>query len=608
MPPKHQPNDPRQHQPDPRQSKPPQHNDLPPQPINKKSPKHQPNTPQPSNTYDAIVIGSGISGGWAAKELCDHGLKTLVLERGRNIVHNKDYPTATMAPWEFPHRKQMPEAFIKENPLITTAAGFGEDTAHFFIKDKDHPYVQEKPFDWIRGYQVGGKSLIWGRACPRWSPYDFTAPARYGYGIEWPISYADIAPWYSYVERFSGICGNKDGLEAMPDGDYLPAFDFNCVEKHIQQKISEHYPDRFMIQGRWAQLTKPNPIHLQQGRSQCQARDMCMRGCPFGGYFSSVSSTLPWAAKTGNLTIRPFSVVHNIIYDEKKEKATGVRIIDTNTKEVIEYYARIIFVNASALNSNLILLNSTSHRFPNGLGNDNGLLGKYVAFQNYRGSLHGTIDGFEDKYYFGRRPSESMMANFRNLKKQDTDFVGGYMAFMDVYRGEPDTHDLPEQIGPSYKTSLTEPGGWELYMYMQGETIPKETNTVSLSKTEKDQWGIPLLVTKVDYDDNDERLLKDFLTQSHEMLDKIGVKNITTHDNHWAPGRDIHEMGGCRMGKDPTTSLLNKHNQLHHCNNVFVTDGACMTSTGNASPSILYMALTARAVNYAVEELKKQNL
>ncbi len=608
MPPKNQPNDPNQQQPGPQ---PPLHDSSNPQPTNAPhlaDPKPQPNPQQRNSTYDAIVIGSGISGGWAAKELCDHGLKTLVLERGRNIVHNKDYPTATMAPWEFPHRKQMPQAFIKENPLITTAAGFGEDTAHFFIKDKDHPYVQEKPFDWIRGYQVGGKSLIWGRACPRWSPYDFTAPARYGYGIEWPISYADIAPWYSYVERFSGICGNNDGLEAMPDGDYLPAFDFNCVEKHIKEKISEHYPDRFMIQGRWAQLTKPNPIHLEQGRSQCQARDMCMRGCPFGGYFSSVSSTLPWAAKTGNLTIRPFSVVHNIIYDEKKEKATGVRIIDTNTKEVIEYYARIIFVNASALNTNLILLNSTSHRFPDGLGNDNGLLGKYVAFQNYRGSLHGTIDGFEDKYYYGRRPSESMMANFRNLKKRDTDFVGGYMAFMDIYRGEPDTRDLPEQIGPTYKAALTEPGGWELFMYMQGETIPKETNTVSLSKTEKDQWGIPLLVTKVDYDDNDELLLKDFLTQSHEMLDKIGVKNITTHDNHWAPGRDIHEMGGCRMGKDPSTSLLNKHNQLHHCKNVFVTDGACMTSTGNASPSILYMALTARAVTFAVEELKKQNL
>jgi choline dehydrogenase-like flavoprotein len=558
--------------------------------------------------FDAIVIGSGISGGWAAKELCELGLKTLVLERGRNVVHNKDYPTATMAPWEFPHRKEMPRKFVEENPLITTAAGFGEDTAHFFIRDKDHPYVQEKPFDWIRGYQVGGKSLIWGRACPRWSPYEFINPARYGYGIEWPISYADMAPWYSYVERFSGICGNKDGLEAMPDGDYLPAFEMNCVELDLQKKISQHYPDRHMIAGRWAQLTKPAPIHLQQGRSQCQARDMCMRGCPFGGYFSSVSSTLPWAEKTGNLTIRPFSVVHSIIYDASKGKATGVRVIDANTHQATEYYARVIFVNASALNSNLVLLNSTSSRFPNGLGNDNGLLGKYVAFQNYRGSLSGTIDGFLDKYYYGRRPSESMMANFRNLKKHDMDFVGGYMAFIDVNRNAGDGHELPEQIGGAYKQALSEPGGWTLYMYMQGETVPKETNTVSLSTTEKDQWGIPLLVTKVDYDDNDEKVLNDFLTQSEEMLDAIGVKNITTHDNHWAPGRDIHEMGGCRMGKDPKTSLLNGHNQLHACKNVFVTDGACMTSTGNQSPSILYMAFTARAANFALSELKKGNL
>ncbi len=558
--------------------------------------------------FDAIVIGSGISGGWAAKELCELGLKTLVLERGRNVVHNKDYPTATMAPWQFPHRKEMPREFVEENPLITTAAGFGEDTAHFFIRDKDHPYVQEKPFDWIRGYQVGGKSLIWGRACPRWSPYEFINPARYGYGIEWPISYADMAPWYSHVERFSGICGNKDGLEAMPDGDYLPAFEMNCVELDLQKKISQHYPDRHMIAGRWAQLTKPAPIHLQQGRSQCQARDMCMRGCPFGGYFSSVSSTLPWAEKTGNLTIRPFSVVHSIIYDASKGKATGVRVIDANTHQATEYYARVIFVNASALNSNLVLLNSTSSRFPNGLGNDNGLLGKYVAFQNYRGSLSGTIDGFLDKYYYGRRPSESMMANFRNLKKHEMDFVGGYMAFIDVNRNAGDGNELPEQIGGAYKQALSEPGGWTLYMYMQGETVPKETNTVSLSTTEKDQWGIPLLVTKVDYDDNDEKVLKDFLTQSEEMLDAIGVKNITTHDNHWAPGRDIHEMGGCRMGKDPKTSLLNGHNQLHACKNVFVTDGACMTSTGNQSPSILYMAFTARAANFALSELKKGNL
>ncbi len=560
------------------------------------------------HTFDAIVIGSGISGGWAAKELCEQGLKTLVLERGRNVVHLKDYPTATMNPWEFAHRGEMTREFSKANPLITRAAGFGEDTAHFFIQDADHPYEQKKPFDWIRGYQVGGKSLTWGRACPRWSPFEFTAPARYGYGIEWPIGYDDIAPWYSHVEIFAGICGNRDGLEAMPDGEYLPPFEFNCAEKDLQQKISARYKDRFMIQGRWAQLTQARDIHRQQGRAGCQARDLCMRGCPFGGYFSSVSSTLPWAERTGNLTIRPFSVVHSILYDEKKGRATGVQVIDANTGEVTDYFARIIFLNASALNSNLILLNSISGRFPNGLGNDNGLLGKYVCFQNYRGSVSGTIDGYEDKYYYGRKPAESMMANFRNLHKQDTDFVGGYMAFMGASRARGTGGQLTEQIGADYKTALSEPGGWNMYIYMQGETIPKETNFVSLSGDKKDQWGIPLLMTNVGYDDNDERLLKDFLTQSAEMLDNIGIKNITQYDNHWAPGRDIHEMGGCRMGKDPETSLLNKWNQLHHCKNVFVTDGACMTSTANQSPSILYMALTARAADYAVQEMKKGNL
>jgi choline dehydrogenase-like flavoprotein len=560
------------------------------------------------NTFDAIVIGSGISGGWAAKELCEHGLKTLVLERGRDVVHLKDYPTANMNPWDFPHRGRMTDSFMKENPLITEAAGFDESTAHFFIKDNDHPYVQEKPFEWIRGYQVGGKSLIWGRACPRWSHFEFTSPARYGYGIEWPVTYDEIAPWYSHAEIFAGICGNRDGVEAMPDGEYLPPFDFNCVEKEMQQKIKSKYKDRFMIQGRWAQLTQPTDIHLQQGRGKCQARDLCMRGCPFGGYFSSVSSTLPWAQRTGNLTIRPFSVVHSIIYDDKKGRAVGVRIIDANTKQNVDYFSKIIFVNASALNSDLILLNSISNRFPNGFGNDNGLLGKYVCFQNYRASIRGNVDGFEDKYYYGRRTTECMMTNFRNLHKQDTDFVGGYMAFMGAWRDRGAGEHSSEQIGASYKEAMTEPGDWHMYMYIQGETIPKEINHVALSAEKKDQWGIPLLVTNVGYDDNDEKIVKDFLTQGSELFDNAGLKEIHQHDNHWAPGRDIHEMGGCRMGKDPKTSLLNKWNQFHNCKNVFVTDGACMTSTGYGSPSILYMAFTARAANHAVEELKKGNL
>ena len=560
------------------------------------------------NSFDAIVIGSGISGGWAAKELCDHGLKTLVLERGRNVEHNKDYPTATKAPWEFRHRGQMTKEFLQENPLISKAAGFGEHTAHYFIKDKDHPYIQEKPFDWIRGYQLGGKSLTWGRACQRWSNNEFTSPSRLGYGIEWPINYEEIAPWYSHVEQFIGVCGVRDGIEAMPDGEFLPPFDFNCVEAHISEKIKENYKDRYLVHARWAHLTEPKQIHYDQGRVKCQARNLCMRGCPYGGYFSSVSSTLPWAKRTGFLTIRPFSVVHSIIYDQQKGKAVGVRVIDANTKQSTDYFSRIIFVNASALNSNLVLLNSMSSRFPNGLGNDNGLLGKFVAHHNYRASVNAQIDGMLDKYYYGRNPTEPILANYRNLYKHDMDYVGGFTTFMGAYRTGGNEEGLTDTIGAEYKDAMSEPGGWRTYMYMQGETVARESNHVRLSKDQKDQWGIPLLVMSVDYDDNDEKMIKDFLTQSAEMLEKAGCKNVNQYDNHQAPGLDIHEMGGCRMGKDPKTSLLNGHNQMHHCPNVFVTDGACMTSTGNQSPSLLYMALTARAANYAVDEMKKGNL
>ncbi|RDC63906.1 GMC oxidoreductase [Adhaeribacter pallidiroseus] len=560
------------------------------------------------NTYDVIVIGSGISGGWAAKELCDKGLKTLVLERGRNVEHNKDYPTANLDLWEFPHRGGMTRQFLKDNPIISKAAGFGEDTAHFFIKDKDHPYVQEKPFDWIRGYQVGGKSLTWGRACQRWSNFEFTAPAKYGYGLDWPIRYDDVAPWYSHVEKFAGVCGHKDGIEAMPDGEFLPPFDLNCVEAHVQKKIKDYFPDRHLVQARWAHITQPTETHLKLGRGKCQARNLCMRGCPYGAYFSSVSATLPWAARTGNLTVRPFSVVHSVIYDEQKNKATGVRIIDAQTKTTQDYFARVIFVNASALNTNLVLLNSTSNRFPNGLGNDNNLMGKFVAFHNYRANVNADIAGFEDQYYYGRNPTEPIIANYRNLHQQDTDYVGGYTTFMGAFRPRGNTAGLTEEIGAAYQDALTQPGNWRVYMYMQGETIPKESNHVRLSTTEKDQWGIPLLITSVAYDDNDEKMIKDFLTQSTAMLEKAGCTNIKPNDSKQPPGLDIHEMGGVRMGHDPKTSLLNKYNQLHHCPNVFVTDGACMTSTGNQSPSILYMALTARAASHAAAEMKKGNL
>jgi choline dehydrogenase-like flavoprotein len=560
---------------------------------------------QNQTTYDAIVIGSGISGGWAAKELCDKGLTTLVLERGRNVQHVKDYPTMNLNPWELPHRGAMARQQLKENPLISKAAGYGEDTAHFFVKDRDQPYVQEAPFDWIRGFQVGGKSIIWGRACQRWSKHEFVAPEKLGYGMNWPIGYDDVAPWYSHVEQFIGVCGNRDGLEAMPDGEYLPPFDFNCVEKHLRDSLRAKYTDRHVVQGRWAHLSQPKPIHLQQGRGTCQARNLCMRGCPFGGYFSSNASTLPWAMKTGKLTVRPDSVVQSIVYDPKTGKASGVRIIDAHTHAMHEFKARVIFVNASALNSNLILLNSTSPRFPHGLGNDNGILGHYVCHHNYRTGANGKMAGFEDQYFFGRNPTECILVNFRNLGKQDTDFVGGYTTFTGAYRSQPEP---TERVGGEYKDALSKPGPWGIYMYMQGETIPKESNHVRLHETQKDQWGIPLLVTSVKYDDNDEKMIKDWRTEAKAMLEAAGCHDVETHDNHQAPGLDIHEMGGCRMGKDPKRSMLNEWNQLHACKNVFVTDGACMTSTGNQSPSILYMTLTARAVDHAARELARRNL
>ncbi|MDQ4141989.1 MAG: GMC family oxidoreductase [Bacteroidota bacterium] len=560
-------------------------------------------------TFDAIVIGSGISGGWSAKELTGRGLRTLVLERGRDVKHIKDYPTTFKNPWEFPHLGQIPKELRDANPIASRCYAYNEDAAHFFIKDDVHPYVQEKPFDWIRGYQVGGKSLMWARGTQRWSQYDFDGPARDGFGVEWPIGYADIAPWYSYVEKFAGISGNKDGLPQLPDGEFLPPHEQSCVEKHFSQQMAKHYNNtRPVIIGRCAHLTQPQPIHIQQGRGQCQNRSLCQRGCPYGGYFSSNSSTLPWAQKTGKMTLRPDSVVHSIIFDEKKNKATGVRVIDAHTKEMTEYFAKIIFVNASTLNTNLILLNSKSSRFPNGLGNDNGLLGKYVAFHNFRTTISAEYEGFLDTTTEGNRPNSSYIPRFRNVFKQETDFLRGYAAGFGSSRMlNTDTSGFGEAL----KTNLTQKkyGNWRVSSHMMGETIPKESNYVTLDSDLKDAWGIPQLKVSVAYDDNDEKMIADFHEQMTEMLTVAGFANIQTHDRpDKAPGLDIHEMGGVRMGKDPKTSLLNKWNQLHSCQNVFVTDGACMTSNSTQNPSLTFMAITARAANHAVDELKKKNL
>ena len=558
-----------------------------------------------ANSFDAIVIGSGISGGWAAKELCEHGIRTLVIERGRNVQHIKDYPTATRHPWQFRHRGRISFELESENPIISKCYAFDEGAQHFFVKDKEHPYIQEKPFDWIRGYQVGGKSLMWARETQRWSRFEFEAPARDGFAVDWPIRYHDLAPWYSHVEKFAGISGNKDGIENLPDGEFLPPWEFNCVEKSMQQKVNSFYSNRRMLMGRCANLTAAGELQLQQGRGQCQARNLCSRGCPYGGYFSSNSSTLPWAEKTGNMVLRTDSVVHSIIFDEKKGRATGVRVIDTKTKQATEYFARVIFLNAACLNSNLVLLNSTSTRFPDGLGNEHDILGKYIAFQNYRGSISAGIDGFKDDYYYGRRPVSPLMPNFRNVYKQEEEFQRGYLVFWGAYRN---TGGGQATIGEELKQSMSEAGDWSAYMSMQGEVIPKKSNHVRLSKDLEDEWGIPQLITSVSYDDNDEMMVKDFLTQGAEILDRAGCKNIIPNDNKQAPGLDIHEMGGVRMGKDPATSMLNEWNQIHACKNVFVTDGACMTSVGNQNPSLTFMALTARAANHAIEELKKGNI
>ncbi|MVZ62333.1 GMC oxidoreductase [Sphingobacterium humi] len=553
-------------------------------------------------TYDAIVIGSGISGGWAAKELCEKGLKTLVLERGRDVKHIKDYPTTNKYPWEFEHRNEIPYAIKQENPIVSRCYAYREDAAHFFVKDVEHPYVQEKPFDWIRGYQVGGKSLLWARQTQRWSDFDFEGPARDQFAVDWPIRYQDLKPWYDHVERFAGISGDRDGLPELPDGEFLPAYPLNIVEKYFKQQIESKYPGRKVISARCAHLSQPKQIHIDQGRVQCQNRVLCQRGCPFGGYFSSNASTLPWAAKTGNMTLRPDSVVHSILYDDAKGKAVGVKVIDKNSKEEMDFFADVIFLNAGALNSNLILLNSKSSRFPNGLGNDSGTLGKYVAFHNYSARISAQYEGHLDYTTEGRRPGGVYIPRFRNLHKQEMDFLRGYAAGFGASRSKSADQS---GFGTDLKESLLNPklGLWSIGSHMMGETIPKESNYVALDANLKDEWGMPQLKISVDYDDNDAKMKQDYLDTMEEMFTTAGFINIKRNDAGQAPGLDIHEMGGVRMGHDPKTSMLNKWNQLHSCPNVFVTDGACMTSTSTQNPSLTYMAFAARAVDYAVKHL-----
>ena len=557
-------------------------------------------------SFDAIVIGTGISGGWAAKELTEKGLKTLVLERGRDVQHIVDYPTANKMPWELEHLGTVPSTIAAEYQKSRTNIHyiFSEATTHFLVKDSEQEYIQDKPFGWIRGYQVGGRSLLWARQTQRWSDFDFEGPARDGYAVDWPIRYKDIAPWYSHVEKFAGISGNRDGVASLPDGEFLPPHEMSCVEKHFSQQVAQKFPDRHVIMGRCANLTQVNEIHRQQGRGKCANRTLCERGCPLGGYFSTNSSTLPWAAKTGKMTLRPHSLVHSIIYDEQKQKAVGVRVIDTQTRETLEYYAKTIFLNASAMNSNLVLLNSTSTRFPNGLGNDSGVLGKFIGFHNYRGRISAQYDGFLDSTTEGNRPNGAYVPRFRNVYKQETDFLRGYAAQMGSSRDI-----LRDGLGVELKDNLLKKlGPWNINAGMVGEVIPRETNFVRLDSEQKDKYGLPQMRFSVDFSDNELKMVKDFYNTFEEMLDAAGFKNIQKIDTQRVPGHANHEMGGARMGKDPKTSMLNAYNQLHACKNVFVTDGACMTSTSTQNPSLTYMALTARAVDWAVGELKKRNL
>ncbi|UBZ05581.1 GMC family oxidoreductase [Salegentibacter mishustinae] len=554
------------------------------------------------NSFDAIVVGSGMSGGWAAKELCEKGLKTLVLERGRNVEHIKDYPTATKRPWEFPHRGRVSLEVMQENPVASSCYAFNEGTQHFFVKDKEHPYEQVKPFHWIRGYQVGGKSLTWGRWTQRWSDLDFEANAKEGIAIDWPIRYKDIAPWYSYVEKFVGISGNKDGIPHLPDGEFQPPMEMNCLEKHFKNSIESNYANRMLITSRTANLTKELP-----GRAPCQYRNLCNRGCPYGAYFSSNSSTLPAAELTGNLTLRSHAVVHSVIYDENTKRATGVRVIDANTKETTEYYAKIIFLNAGTINTASILLNSTSGRFPNGLGNDSGALGRNLMDHNYRGALGGSYEGFQDQYYYGRKPTGVYLPRFRNVgnDKQEK-FLRGFAFAAGGARRTGKVTD--EKFGVPLKEALTQPGIWDLWMTGMGECLPYEDNRVTLSKDKVDEWGMPVIKIDFEFKENELNMLEDILNTGAEMLETAGFKNVEANDSHQVPGLGIHEMGTARMGRSPKTSILNAHNQVWDAQNVFVTDGACMTSNACQNPSITYMALTARAVDYAVGELKKQNL
>ena len=559
--------------------------------------------------YDAIVVGTGISGGWAAKELCENGLKTLVLERGRMVEHG-DYPTAYLDPWDMPNGGEATQEIINRKPK-QHRTGYTTQAAaeHFFVDDVKHPYNEDKRFDWIRGYHVGGRSLMWGRQSYRLSDIDFEANKKDGVAVDWPVRYKDIEPWYDKVEEFIGVSGQNLGLKQLPDQKLLKPMNLNCVEQHLQAKIEENFDDdRVLTIGRTAHITEGTKEGM--GRSTCQFRNRCMRGCPFGAYFSSNSSTLPTAAATGNMTLRPNSIVHEVIYDDVTKKATGVRVIDAETKETHVYKAKVIFLCASAIASASILLQSKSERFPNGLGNDSGELGHNIMDHHFHVGASAKVDGFEDKYVKGRRPNGLYIPRFRNLggKTNVDSFIRGY-----GYQGGASRSSTSEMVaelkyGPKLAEEILKPGEWRVNLLAFGETLPDHKNRMYLDESKKDEWGLPTITFDAEFGKNEFAMRKDMQEQAIKMLKSAGYKDVQGYDNGgMAMGLGIHEMGTARMGRDPKTSVLNENNQIHACTNVYVTDGAFMTSSGCQNPSLTYMAFTARAANHAANELKKNS-
>jgi choline dehydrogenase-like flavoprotein len=556
------------------------------------------------NTFDAIVIGSGISGGWAAKELTEKGLKTIMLERGRNIEHVKDYIHAATEPWELPHRGARTQQMIKDYPVLKRDYPLNEMVLDYWVKDKECPYVEQKRFDWFRGYHVGGRSLMWGRQSYRWNKWDFEANEKEKIGVDWPIRYEDMAPWYSHAEKFAGIQGSKEGLEVLPDGEFMPAMELNCAEKEVKKRMEAYYKgQRHLIIGRSANITVPH-----QERTNCQYRDRCWRGCPFGGYFSTQSSTLPAAMKTGNLTLRPFSIVTKILYDKDKKRATGVEIMDAETMKTIEYKAKIVFVCASALNSAWVLMNSATDIWPDGLGSSSGELGHNVMDHHFRCGAGGMVEGFSDKYEYGRRPTGAYVPRFRNIYNDKRDYVRGFGYQGGAGRGR-GVEPAEFTIGATLKDALTVASdNWYINFTGFGEMLPYHENKITLDKNVKDKWGLPVLSFDVEIKENEKKMRLDMMNDAKEMLEAAGVKDVQAHDDGYHVGMGIHEMGTARMGRDPKTSVLNGHNQVWDAQNVFVTDGACMASASCVNPSLTYMALTARAADFAVSELKKGNL